>query len=215
MRVIILGSGTCVPSLERSSPAVYLKIGNKNILVDCGSGTLHQLLKAGIDYKDIDMVFLTHFDPDHYMDLRPLIQALNWTPDFVRRKELVIVGPVGLKTFYDRKIDAEPRNNAYKITIKEISSSLDFKDFQVEYTKTLHNVESIAYKFIEDSKQVIITGDSDYDTKLAQFANAVDLLIIECAFPNNRKEEGHLIPSECGKIAQGLTKPRLYLTIQS
>ena len=46
MDLIVLGSGTCVPSLKRSGPAVFLKIDNKNILVDIGPGTLVQLLKA-------------------------------------------------------------------------------------------------------------------------------------------------------------------------
>ena len=73
MLLKILGSGTCMISLKRSSPANYLKIGEKQILVDCGPGTLTQLEKAGVPYKDIDMVFITHYHIDHISDLDALI----------------------------------------------------------------------------------------------------------------------------------------------
>ena len=69
MKLIVLGSGTCVPSLKRSAPAYYLEAEGKQILIDCGGGTLLQLEKIGKSYKDIDAVFITHTHPDHIADL--------------------------------------------------------------------------------------------------------------------------------------------------
>ena len=43
MRLVVLGSGTCVPSLERNAPGYLLEAGSKKLLIDCGSGTLLQL----------------------------------------------------------------------------------------------------------------------------------------------------------------------------
>ena len=37
MSVTILGSGTCVPSLERSSCAVLVEIGTSKVLIDSGA----------------------------------------------------------------------------------------------------------------------------------------------------------------------------------
>jgi len=56
MILTILGSGTCVPSLKRNSPSNYLKIDDKQILIDCGSGTLLQLEKANLSYKEIGFI---------------------------------------------------------------------------------------------------------------------------------------------------------------
>ena len=64
MKLTILGSGTCVPSLKRNAPSNYLKIGDKQILVDCGSGTLLQLEKANLTYNEIDIVCISHYHTD-------------------------------------------------------------------------------------------------------------------------------------------------------
>ena len=103
MLLKILGSGTCVISLKRSSPANYLKIGEKEILVDCGPGTLTQLEKAGVSYKDIDMVFITHYHIDHISDLDALIWVYKWE-GLNRNKDLIVVGPVGFIKYYETYI---------------------------------------------------------------------------------------------------------------
>ena len=48
MKLTILGSGSCIPTIERGSSANYLKIGKIKALVDCGSGTMRQIIKAKI-----------------------------------------------------------------------------------------------------------------------------------------------------------------------
>ena len=40
IQVTILGSGTCVPSLRRSSCSVLMETGGKKLLFDAGAGTL-------------------------------------------------------------------------------------------------------------------------------------------------------------------------------
>ncbi|MFH1200922.1 MAG: MBL fold metallo-hydrolase [bacterium] len=215
MKLTILGSGTCVPTVKRASPANYLEIGKVKALVDCGSGTLRQIIKAGLDYKNIDIVFFTHFHTDHVLDLNALIQALNWTPRFDRKKDLILIGPIGFKKFYKaflKLVSGIPRLNTYKIKIKEIKKKLFFENFSVECIKTVHSDASIAYKFIEKGKTLVISGDCDYDNKLAVFSKNVDLLILECSFPNKMKSNGHLIPKECGLIAQKAKAKKLIIT---
>ncbi|HHN65197.1 MAG TPA: ribonuclease Z, partial [Nitrospirae bacterium] len=80
MQLLILGSGTCVPSLQRNAPGYLLELEGMRVLVDCGSGILLQLERAGRSYRDIDAVFITHSHPDHISDLMPLIHALIATP---------------------------------------------------------------------------------------------------------------------------------------
>lgn len=73
MKLTILGSGTCVPAVERGSPANYLEIGGKQILIDCGPGTVRQIVESKLDYRKVDIVFVTHFHNDHTSDLVALI----------------------------------------------------------------------------------------------------------------------------------------------
>lgn len=212
MKLTILGSGTCVPSLKRSSPSNFLKILNKEVIIDFGPGTLHQLLKAKINYKTIDFVFLTHFHADHIGELHSFLQALDWTPNFIRTKDIILIGPAGFKSYFKKIINSKPRPNTYKIKIKEIKDNLAIGGFKVKCVKTVHSKESVAYKFIEKTKSIVITGDCDYDHNLIKFSKNSNLLLTECSFPNNMKMKGHLIPSECGEIAKQANVGKMVLT---
>lgn len=216
MKLTILGSGTCVPTVRRGSPANYLEIGKKKILIDCGPGTVRQMAKAKIDYKKVDMVFLSHFHSDHVSDLVPLVWALFCTLGFNREKDLTLVGPIGLKKFFEASIelnnDGAKRPKNQKIKIIEIKDKLEFEGFVVECQKTIHTKTSLAYKFTEENKALVISGDCDYDEKFIDFSKNADLLLLECSYPNNIKWEGHLIPKECGLIAQKARIKKLMLT---
>jgi len=211
----ILGSGTGVPSLKRSAPSNYIKIGNKQILVDCGSGTLLQLEKAGLTYREIDIVCISHYHADHISDLNALIQALKWTPGFVRKKDLILIGPKGFREFYKnclKPISGSPRLNTFNIIIKEINKKINFKKFSIESYNTNHNDDSIAYKFIENDKTLVISGDTDYSEGLIKFAGNSDTFVVECSCSNNNKVVGHLISKECGEIAQKANVKKMILT---
>jgi ribonuclease BN (tRNA processing enzyme) len=61
-------------------------------------------------------------------------------------------------------------------------------------------------------KTIAYSGDTDYCTNLIELARGVDLLILECSFPDDRKVEGHLTPSLAGRVAQEAECKRLLLT---
>ena len=213
MKLIVLGSGTCVPSLKRHAPGYYLDVADKEILIDCGSGTLLQLEKAGKSYKSIDVVFITHTHPDHISDLVPLIQALFATPGFKREKDILIVGPNGLRDLYERCIASFVRRpKTFHCEIVEIGDKLDLDSLSVFSIKTIHSENSIAYRFEVEGKSIVITGDCDIDQNLIKFSENVDLLVIDCSFPNSLKVKGHLTSRECGLIAKNAQVKKLILS---
>jgi len=213
MKLIILGSGTCVPSLKRAAPGYYLSVFDKQILIDCGSGSLLQLEKAGKSYKSIDTVFITHTHPDHISDLIPLIQALFFTPGFKRSKRLLLVGPQGLKRYYQACIPLLMRvPDTFPIEIIEIEEKIYFKDFSVFSTRTVHSENSIAYRFKVEKKSFVITGDCEFDQDLIFFSHKANLLIADCSFPDSLKTRGHLTPHEAGLIAKEAQVQKLILS---
>ena len=213
MKLVVLGSGTCVPSLKRGAPGYLLIVCDKQIVIDCGSGTLLQLEKAGKSYQSIDAVFLTHTHPDHISDLIPFIQALSATPGFTRKKELLIVGPKGLKNFYEQCIcSLMGKPKTFAIELVEIEDTLDLGYLFVFSAKTLHSPNSIAYRFETGGKSLVITGDCDYDQRLIPFSHHADLLVIDCSFPNALKMPGHLTPKEAGLIAKKAEVKKLILS---
>ncbi|MDO8283054.1 MAG: MBL fold metallo-hydrolase [Thermodesulfovibrionia bacterium] len=211
MKLIILGSGTCVPSLKRNAPGYFLEAEGRQILIDCGSGTLLQLERAGKSYKDIDAVFITHLHPDHFSDLMPLIHALIATPKFKREKELLIAGQEGFKEYYENAFIPILRRREF-IKLIEIKSELELEPVKIFSTETIHIGKSLAYRFESGGRSVVFTGDADYDQGLIDFSKDAGLLIADCSFPHSLKMKGHLSAKECGLVAQAAGVKRLILS---
>ena len=88
--VTILGSGTCVPSLERSSCSVMIAVGDARLLFDSGPGTMRRLLKANTTIFEVDYIFYSHFHPDHSAELVPFIFSTKY-PDMEQRQSLLSI----------------------------------------------------------------------------------------------------------------------------
>lgn len=210
----VLGSGSCVPRRERSSPANLLKFKNCKYLIDCGSGTLHQLIKAHEDYKELTGVIFSHFHPDHTADFIPLIQALSYTPGYNRQVPLQVIGPEGLKKFTETLLDLyefQPRGFGLEI-IEMGNTKINLPDgLSIETIKGNHTDSSIIIKVTsQEQKTVVYSGDTDYDEAIAAFAKNADLLVLECSFP--QKIGKHLTPEEAGRLAQMANPAKLLLT---
>lgn len=219
MQVTILGSGTCVPSLDRHPCSILVRIGTKNILVDAGPGTMGQLLKVGVTIDDLDLVLFSHFHLDHCAEMAPLLFATKY-PGFDRKKKLVLAGGTGLKELY------ENLNHAYSGYLDmpdEIFQMVEFEEtgqfdpeldqIKISYSEVCHRPESRAYRFEDASGwSVVYSGDTDYSSSLIHLSTGADILICECALPDKLKVKGHLTPSLAGEIAQKAGVKQLVLT---
>ncbi len=203
--LIVLGSGTGVPSLRRGSPGLLLFSDSTKILIDSGSGTLRKMLEVGVTYRDVDTLLYTHIHPDHVSDLVPILFACKYA-ELPREKDLLCVGGHGfrayfdnLKSLYGHWIEAQ----SYKLTIKEISEEgLLYRDLRILSRPMAHISESVGYRIeFKDGKSITVSGDTDYCQNIIDLALEVDLLVLECSFPDGEKAEGHLTPSLAGRIA--------------
>ncbi|KPK01110.1 MAG: hypothetical protein AMK71_06790 [Nitrospira bacterium SG8_35_4] len=213
MKLTILGSGTCVPSLRRNASGYFLEQDAHRVLVDCGSGTLLQLEKAGKRYTNIDAVFITHSHPDHFADLMPFMHALLATPGFRREQPLTLFASASFLEYFDRAIVTVLgglRN--LPLTLLEVTDRFDSGPFQVLSTQTLHSADSMAFRFEHVDKSVVFTGDADYDQGIIALSENADLLIADCSFPEALKVKGHLSSRECGLVAQKAGVKKLVLS---
>jgi len=218
--VTVLGSGTCVPSLQRSSCSVLMQIGTTRLLFDSGPGTMRRLLEAKTTIFDLDYVFYSHFHPDHSAELVPLIFATKY-PDSNRRQfPLTIVAGrgltefvAGLKDVYGKWIELADGFLAYMELDSNCPASRKFPDFAVDSVPVDHNPESIAYRITSaDGSSVVYSGDTDFSENLIGLARDADLLICESALPDSMPVKGHLTPSGAGEIATRAGVHQLVLT---
>ena len=105
--IVFLGTAAAVPSAERSLSAILVGHGAERFLVDCGEGTQRQLMRAGLGFRGLGTVLLTHAHLDHWGGLAGLVatRALfgienpleilgsGETAEFVRRPLALLAGP--------------------------------------------------------------------------------------------------------------------------
>lgn len=207
MRIKVLGTGTCVPSLQRGSSSYFLQTGALNILVDVGPSVVRRLLEFGITTRDVDIIILTHFHVDHTADISTFLFASNYDVES-RTKPLVIIGGKGINAFFENLLKVYPwiSPGLYDLSLREASEDrLSYGDLVITTTRVEHNDESIAVR-IEQGKSVTFSGDTDYSGNLAMLATGTDLLITECSFPD-KKVKGHLNLPTLNRIVEE-AKPR-------
>jgi ribonuclease BN (tRNA processing enzyme) len=203
--MIIVGSGTGIPSLTRASPGLVIISDNTHILIDSGPGALRKMLEMGITYLDMDLILYTHLHPDHVADLVAILFASKYG-DLPREKDLLCAGGAGFKSYFEKLKSLygswiEPKS--YQLTIKELSEDpLLYRGIKVLSRPMAHLPNSVGYRIeFKDGKSVAVSGDTDYCENIIDLGFEVDLLILECSFPDGKKVEGHLTPSLAGRIA--------------
>jgi len=93
MRVILLGTGTPVPSLRRMSSGYLVDLGeNGVILLDHGPGAYHRMLEAGYGPTQVTDVFFSHLHFDHCLDYQRLVLT-RWDQSAGDVPELNVYGP--------------------------------------------------------------------------------------------------------------------------
>ncbi|MCU0584617.1 MAG: MBL fold metallo-hydrolase [Desulfobacterales bacterium] len=220
LKVTILGSGTCVPSLTRSACSVLIEAGGRKWLFDCGPGTLRRLLEAGVQIFDVDYLCFSHLHPDHTADLVPLLFATKYPDGVRRRRRLTVVAGRGFADFFGRL------RNAYgdwimigddMFTVLEMATdrrdARELDGRRIETAPMNHTPQSIAFRITGPAgRSVVYSGDTDTTENLIDLARNADLLICESAFPESHSVPGHLTPARAGEIAARARVGRLVLT---
>lgn len=74
--LIFLGTSASAPSIKRNLPALLIKHDEFRFLVDCGEGTQRQILQAGVGFKRLNKILITHGHLDHILGLAGLLSTL-------------------------------------------------------------------------------------------------------------------------------------------
>ena len=141
------------PTVKRNHTGILLNYGSENILFDCGENIQRQLRIAKISPARITKILLTHLHGDHILGIPGLIftlEASNYS------KTLEIYGPKGTKLFFKKMMNLY-KLDEIKTKITEINKKtfLKTKEFNLEAYPLKHNIQCLAYSFIENQKRKI------------------------------------------------------------
>jgi ribonuclease Z len=120
--LVFLGTAAAVPSAERGLPALLVARGSSRFLIDCGEGAQRQLMRAGVGFRGLAHVLLTHAHLDHVLGLAGLLATFalfrvdgtieiigsDETLAFVRRYLADTIGPEGESAYRLRAISPGP-----------------------------------------------------------------------------------------------------------
>ena len=77
--ITFLGTSASAPSVHRGLSALLVQHEEFRFLIDCGEGTQRQILRAGVGFKRLNQIFLTHGHLDHILGLAGLVSTfMRW-----------------------------------------------------------------------------------------------------------------------------------------
>lgn len=201
MQMQFLGTGAGMPSKERKTSALALKLLDELgtiWLFDCGEATQHQILETTIKPRKIDKIFVTHLHGDHIFGLPGFIGSRSFlggdTP-------LTIYGPKGLKEWITMTNEVTGTHLTYPIEFVEVQEGIVYENdqFIVRAMPLQHVVPCFGYRI----EQKAITGTLDIDKALALGVPKGPLL--------GRLKAGEAITLENGEVVRSedvLSEPK-------
>ena len=148
MKVVFLGTSGSMPTPERSSSSVAIRMGRDVILLDCGEGTQRQMIAAHIGFSRVKLIFVTHLHGDHILGCPGLLQSMT----LQRREEpLDIYGPKGTHSFLQGVSDSLG-GPGFPVSVHEISEPgvlLGVRGYMVECCRADHRLEAWSYAIVE------------------------------------------------------------------
>jgi len=183
-------------------------------MVDTGTGSTKNISRTGNTVEEIDAVVNTHRHPDHISDLVPVVQDKVVRSFSDEEPGIALYGPEGHREYLEDRMMHEmveepsdiEEDFGFGLEIVEIGSSEKVsEDLELEAVEALHGPESfvcLSLKFSYGEKELVFTGDTDYNPELEVFAEGADMLVADCSRPGGEEVDGHMNAEECGKLAE-------------
>jgi ribonuclease BN (tRNA processing enzyme) len=205
-RVVMLGThGGPGIERDRAETSSAVVVDGVPYLVDCGYGSLRQLVLSTIGYQQLDAVFFTHLHDDHTSDL-PALLSHQWTGG-AKKTPTEIYGPSGTARLVDAALDFL-RVNAEIRTVDEgrtIDPATLFHGHDIAATAAPTRVladervkvtavesahypprstdkmshRALSYRFDTKERSVVFTGDTAYSENIVGLAKGADLFVCE------------------------------------
>ncbi|XP_017757933.1 PREDICTED: ribonuclease Z, mitochondrial isoform X2 [Eufriesea mexicana] len=206
-RIVMLGTGCSVPNKVRNTSGILVRVNkDTSILLDCGEGTLSQIIRfygisEGINILcTIKAIYISHIHADHHLGLIGLLLKRKMVTDEV----LYLLTPKCIMpwfNFYNDRFESiteqytiVDNNSFYQnyhtfslISEIELYHKLDIKEINTIFVKHCNQSYGIAIT-LKDNKKIVYSGDTVFSKNLIQLGQNCDLLIHEATMENGLED---------------------------
>jgi len=209
--LITLGTaGGPVPRRGRAQSSNLLTVNGTHYVVDAGDGVARRVAQAGIDVRNIGIIFITHHHDDHTAGLGTLM-SLAW--DRQRTKPINVYGPPRTEELVKAAvqyftISAEIRiaDGGRTVPIAQVFIGHDvgtgaiYQDANIKVTAVENSHfsfhegpavgkhKSYSYRFETSDRVIVFTGDTGPSDAVTELAKGADLLVTETSSCEDRKQ---------------------------
>ena len=227
-RVVLLGTGTPAPSLERLGPSILVEAGVEKLIFDVGRGVYVRLSQLGIAFPDITGILFTHLHSDHVSGL-PDLWLTGRFAGKPRTTNIDVWGPAGTQNMLSHLAQAYQFDLAVRkhlpptqaaLVPHEIEAGPVFARNGVAVSAFLvdHGIVTPAFGYRIDygGRSVVLSGDTRLSANLIEKSVGVDLLVHEVGAVASRAStpdtqrimDLHLTPEEAGTVFSKV-KPKM------
>jgi ribonuclease BN (tRNA processing enzyme) len=192
--------------LTRSQTGSAVVVDGQPYLIDCGYGTLRQLVASKVGYLQISTVFFTHLHDDHTGDV-PALFSFQWTNGkstatdaygpygttrLVAASVAVIHANVEIRTADEgRTVDVDKQFHGHDVSATDTPVQM-FADDRVKVT-AIENTHyprrskgamphrSLALRVVTKDRSIVFAGDTAYSANVVKLARDADLFVCEVA----------------------------------
>jgi ribonuclease BN (tRNA processing enzyme) len=205
-----LGTAGPVPRRGRAQSSNLLSVNGTHYVIDAGDGVTRRIAQAGIEVRDIGIIFITHHHDDHTAGLGTLMSAA-W--DRQRTKPIHVYGPPKTEELVKAAvqyfaISAEIRiaDGGRTVPIAQVFVGHDvgtgviYQDANIRVTAVENSHfsfhtgpaagkhKSYSYRFETPDRAIVFTGDTGHSDAVTELAKEADVLVTETCSCEDRKQ---------------------------
>jgi ribonuclease BN (tRNA processing enzyme) len=217
MELVTLGSSASFPAAGGACSGYLVRHGATELLLDCGTGVLSRL-QLETSVRDLTAIVITHFHPDHYLDLVPMRYGLHYGIEAPVRPKLYL--PPGGTALLER-VGLGLRNsttyfsNAFDMREYDPDSALELGSLTLRFQRTTHDEPTWAVAIEDGEARFVYSADTQESDGVERFAQGADLFLCEATYPADLADipsGNHLTSRQAGALAQRAGVGRLVLT---
>lgn len=189
---------------ERKECSNAIVVDGRIYVIDCGYGALGRLVDAGLNYREVGNIFLTHLHDDHTSDVVTLLSH-QWTGG--RVDPTLVIGPYGTEQLVEAALAYFRANTEIRLVDEDRSvqpadlfSGLDIEataaptEVYADDLVTVSSVENthfpdfareqlpyraVSYRLDSRDRSITISGDTAYSDNLVRLAEGSDVFVCE------------------------------------